>query len=35
METGDKTEGTLECLREVDDEEVSCSRACVEESQCR
>ena len=29
METGDETEGTLRCLRERDEGEVSCSGACV------
>ena len=32
METGDETEGTLRCLREGDDGEVSCSGACIVES---
>ena len=32
METGDKTEGTLGRLREGNDGEVSCSRACMGES---
>jgi len=31
-ETGDETEGTPRCLREADDGEVCCSRACVGES---
>ena len=31
-ETGDKTEGTLRCLREGDDGEVGCSIACVGKS---
>ena len=31
-ETGDKAEGTLGCLREGDDGEVSCSGTCVGES---
>ena len=31
METGDYTKGTLNCLREGNDGEVSCSRPCMGE----